>query len=119
MEAAGDLVAAAAEFSAGVEHGVHHFQSGPSGLGLDVHRDTTAIIGDGDGISGIDGHGDVPAVACQRFINGVVHDLIDQVVQTADGGRADIHTRALAHRFQTFQNLDLLRTIFLRYFHFI
>ena len=119
MQTTGDLVAAAAELSAGVQHGIDDLQSRPPGLGLYVHGNTAAVICYGDGISGIDGHGDVPAVACQRFINGVVHDLIDQVVQTADGGRADIHTRALAHCFQTFQNLDLLCTIFLRYFHFI
>ena len=119
VEAAGDLVAAAAEFAAGVEHGVHHFQGRPSGLGLDVHGDTPAVVGDGDGIAGIDGDGDVLAVAGQSLVDGVVHDLIDQVVQARGGGRADIHTRPLAHRLQTLQNLNLRAAVFLCYFRFV
>ena len=43
MQAAGDLVPAAAELAAGVEDGEHHLQGGLAGLGLDVHRD--ALVG--------------------------------------------------------------------------
>jgi hypothetical protein len=46
VEAAGDLVAAAAEFAAGVQHGVHHLKRGLAGLGLDVHGDAAAVVGD-------------------------------------------------------------------------
>ena len=58
-------------------------------------------------------------VSGQRFVNGVVHDLIDEVVQTGGGGRADIHTGSFPHRFQTLQNLNLLRAVFLCYFRFV
>ena len=51
MQATGDLIAAAAELAAGVEHRVNDLQSGPSGLGLDVHGDTTTIVSDGDGVA--------------------------------------------------------------------
>ena len=51
------------------------------------------------------------AVTGQRLVNGVVHDLVHQMMQTALTGGADIHTRALAHRFQTFQHLDLAGVI--------
>ena len=51
------------------------------------------------------------AVTGQRLVDGVVHDLIDQMVQAALAGRADIHARALAHRFQAFQDLDLTGVI--------
>ena len=81
MKAAGDLVAAASELAAGVEHGVHHLQGGPPGLGLDVHGDAPAVVGDGDGVPGVDGHGDMRAVPRQSLVNGVVHDLVDQMVQ--------------------------------------
>ena len=82
MQAAGDLIAPAAEFAAGMEHGIHDLQSRTPGLGLDIHGDTPAVVGDGDGVAGIDGHGNMLTVSGQRFVNGVVHDLIDQVVQT-------------------------------------
>ena len=48
MEAAGHLITAAAEFAAGVQNGVNDLQGGPSGLGLDVHGNAAAVIGDGD-----------------------------------------------------------------------
>ena len=53
------------------------------------------------------------AVASQRFINGVVHDLVDQMMQTALTGGADIHTGALAHCLQAFQDLDLAGVVFM------
>ncbi len=118
MQTAGDLVAAAAEFTAGVQHGVYHLQSRSAGLGLDVHGDATAVVGDGDGIAGIDGDGDVLAVARQRFVNGVVHNLVYQMVQSRAGCGTDVHTRALANSLQSFQNLNLLRAVFLCYLIF-
>ena len=119
VQAAGDLIAAAAELAAGVEHGIHDLQSRTSGLGLDVHGNTTAVVGDGDGVAGVDGHGNMLTVSGQRLVDGVVHDFIDQVVQTGGGGRADIHTGSFPHRFQTLQNLNLLRAVFLCYFRFV
>ena len=107
VQAAGHLVAPAAELAAGVEHGEHHLQSGPPGLGLDVHGDAPAVVGDGDGVSGVDGHGDLGAVAGQRLVDGVVHDLVHQVVQAGLTGGADIHARALADCLQSLQHLDL------------
>jgi hypothetical protein len=65
-----------------------------------------------DGVVGVDGDDDVVAVAGQRLVDGVVHHLEHQVVQTgAVGGVADVHARALAHRLQAFQDLDGLGAI--------
>ena len=77
VETAGDLIASAAELAAGVQHGVYHLQRRAAGLLLDIHGDTTSVIGDGDGVALVDGDGDIRAVARQRFIDGVVHDLVD------------------------------------------
>ena len=118
MQTAGNLVAAAAEFAAGMKHGVNNFQSRTTGLGLDVHRDAASVIGDGDGVPGVNGNGDVLAVPGQCFVNGIVHNFIDQMMQTGRGGGADIHTGALAHRLQAFQHLNLLCTVFLCNFFF-
>ena len=46
MEAAGDLIAPAAELAAGVEDGEDHLQGGLARLGLDVHGDAAAIVDD-------------------------------------------------------------------------
>ena len=112
MEAARHLIPAAAEFSASVEDGKDYLQGGPAGLGLNIYRDAPAVVSDGNGIARIDGHCDIRAVARQSLVNGVVHNLVDQVVQARLAGRADIHTGALADRLQTLQHLDLRATIF-------
>ena len=107
VEAAGDLVAPAAELSAGMENGIDHLQGGPSRLGLDVHGDAAAVVRHGDSVPGVDGDVDLRAVARQRLVNGVVHDLINQVMEARGGRGTDIHARALADGFQSFQHLDL------------
>ena len=107
MEAAGYLIPAAAELAAGVEDGKYYLQSGFTGLGLNVNRNTPAIVGDSDGVARVDGDGDIGAVAGQGLVDGVVHNLIHQVVQAGLRGGADIHARAFAHRLQSLQDLDL------------
>ena len=47
------------------------------------------------------------AVTGQGLVDGVVHDLVDQMVQSALTGGTDIHAGALAHRFQALQDLNL------------
>ena len=117
VEAAGDLVAPAAEFSAGVEDGVHHLQGGLTGLGLDVHGDAAAIVHHGDGVPLVDLHQDVRAVAGQGLVDGVVHDLIDQMVQAGGGGGSDIHAGTLPDGLQALQHLDLRRVILIACVH--
>ena len=106
VEAAGYLIASAAELTAGVEHGVYHLQRRPAGLLLDVHGDAAAVIGNGDGVARVDGDGDLGAVSGQCLVNGVVHDLIHQMVQARGRCGANIHAGPLAHRLQPLQNLN-------------
>ena len=105
-----------------MQNGIDDLQRRSAGLGLDVHGDAPSVVGDGDGVAGVDGHGDVLTVAGKGLIDGIVHDLINQMVQTGNRGGADIHTGTLANRFQTLQNLNLGSVIFLVYIgdvHFI
>ena len=50
-------------------------------------------------------HQDLVAVTGQRLVDGVVHDLIDEMVQAALAGGTDLHTGAFADRFQSLQHL--------------
>ena len=111
VQAAGDLVAAAAELAAGVEHGEHHLQRGAARLGLNVHGNAASVIADGDGVAVVDGHMNIGTKARQRLVDGVVHDLIDQMVQAAGTGRADIHTGPLTHGLQPLQHLYFRRIL--------
>ena len=107
MQTAGDLVALAAELAAGMQNGVNHRYGGNSHFGVDPHGDSASVVGHADHIAlqyfGLD----MVAVACQRLVYGVIHDLIHQMVQTARSGGADIHTGALADCLQSLQNLNL------------
>src|SRR3954466_12856559 len=84
VQAAGDLVAAAvAELAAGVQHG-HHDLDGRAALLLhDRDRDAAAVVDDRDGVVRVDRDVDHRGVAGERFVDGVVDDLVDEVVQAA------------------------------------
>ena len=107
VQAAGDLIAAAAEFAARMQDRIDDLERGAAGLGLNVHGDAAAVIGDGDGVAGVDRHGNVGAVAREGLVDGVVHDLIDEMVQAAGGRRADIHARTFPDGLQPLKDLDL------------
>jgi hypothetical protein len=112
VQAAGDLVAAAvAELAAGVQDGQHDLDGR---LALLLHRrdgDAAAVVDDRDRVVGVDRDVDAVAVARERLVDGVVHDLVDQVVQATDTGRADVHARALAHGLETLQDGDVLGVV--------
>ena len=112
VQTARDLVTAAAELAAGVQHGIDDLQRGLAGLLLDVDGDAAAVVADTDAVAGLNHDLDVFAVTGQRLIDGVVHDLIDQVVQTAGAGGADIHAGTFAYGLQTLKDLNLRSVIF-------
>ncbi len=112
MQSAGDLVAAAlAELPAGVQHGQYDFDRGPALLLHDRDRDPPAVVDDGDRVVGMDRDRDRVAVARQRLVDGVVYDLVDEVVKASQAGRADVHARPSANRLKALQDGDVLGVI--------
>jgi hypothetical protein len=111
VQAARDLVAVLVELAAGVQLGERDLGRRALGLVLVVHldagRDAAAVVGDRDRVVGVDGDDDVVAEAGERFVDRVVDDLEDEVMQAGAVGRvADVHAGALAHRFQALEDLD-------------
>ena len=51
------------------------------------------------------------AVAGQRLVDRVVDDLVDEVVQPADAGRADVHAGPLADRLEALEDGDVLGVV--------
>ena len=47
----------------------------------------------------------------ERLVDRVVDDLPDEVVQAASTGGTDVHARALAHRLESFENVDVLGVV--------
>ena len=51
---------------------------------------------------------DTVADAGQGLVDGVVHDLIDQVMQTANICAANVHSRATPNGLQPLEDLDIV-----------
>lgn len=111
MEATRDLVSAATELSASVEGGHDDFECGFLLLGVTIDRDAAAIIDHGHNIVTANGAGDGIADSSQRFIDRIVDEFADEVVQAALVGAANVHAGALANGFEALENLNLLGTI--------
>ena len=113
VQTTGHLVAGilAAELTAGVQHGIDDRHGRDAQLRLDIHGDAAAVIGNFDDVAGFDRYFDMGAVSGQRFVDGVIDDFVDQVVQAGRAGGTNIHAGALAHSFESFQDLDLCTTV--------
>ena len=112
VQAAGDLVAAAvAELAAGVQHGEHDLDRRAALLLVHRDGDPAAVVDDGDRVVGVDRDGDLGAVAGERLVDGVVDDLVDEMVQAHHAGRADVHAGALADGLEAFQHRDVLGVV--------
>ena len=107
VQAAGDLIALAAELTAGVQDGIHDLERGGTRLMVLCCRDAASVVAHFNHVVGLNFHLDVGTIARQRFVYGVIDNFIDQMVQSGLRRRADIHTGALAHGFQPFQHLNL------------
>ncbi len=101
MQTAGDLVGAVVEFAAGMQHGHDDFGCRAALLGVNIHGNTAAVVGDGDGFVGMDGDDHTVAMTRQGLIDGVVHHFEHHVVQAAAIiGVTDVHARPLAYRVE-------------------
>ena len=101
VQTAGYLVSPAAEFAAGMKDRKNDFHRGTTGLVVDADGDPAAVIQYCDGIVRIDRNLDMIAETGQGFVNGVVNDFIDQMVQSAGCRRPDIHTGSFSDCFES------------------
>ena len=115
VQAAGHLVALAAELAAGMQDGEDDLHRGDLLLGVLVHGDAAPVVVDRDGVVGVDPHLDGVAVAGERLVDCVVHDLVHQVMQAAWARRADVHARTLADRLQALEDLDVGTVVMVRF----
>ena len=109
VQTARHLVGTLVELTAGMQHGHHDLESRLVQFLVLVDGDTAAVVLDGDAVVLADEYIDAVTETGQCLVDGVVHDLAHQVVQTLDVGVTDVHSRTLAHGFQTLQDLDVGR----------
>ncbi len=108
VQAAGHLVAAAAELAAGVQHREDDLGRRLVVLLHDADRDAAPVVDVGDGVVGVDGDGDRGAVPGDGFVDRVVDHLVHEVMQTAGPGGTDVHARSFADRLEALEDLDVL-----------
>jgi len=76
-----------------------------------IDGDTAAVVANQDVAVLLNRDPDVVAEAGHRLIDGVVHDLDDQVMEAALVRAADVHARAAPDRLQPFEDLDITRGV--------
>src|SRR5688500_6562544 len=60
---------------------------------------------------------DMIAVTSECFVDRVVYDLVNEVVQAAWPGGSDVHTGTLPDSFEALENLDLTGIVFFGFSH--
>ena len=119
VEAAGDLVAAAAELAAGVEHGQRRSRPPTCPWRMLVDGDAPAVVDDLAAAVGQQGDVDAVAVARHGLVDRVVDDLVDEVVEAAGPGGPDVHAGPLADGLEAFEDLDVLGAVGGRVGHYV
>ena len=81
MQTARNFIAPATELTTGMQNRQRQLDAGFS-LGM-VHsgRNTAAVIDDGNRIVGMDRDRNIFAITGQRFVDAVIDNLVDQVMQ--------------------------------------
>ena len=95
VQTTGNGVAATAELTASVQHGHDNLNGGLVLGGVLIHGNTAAVILYANSTISLDGHVNFGGVAGERFVDRVIYNLVDQVVQTALSGRANVHAGRL------------------------
>ena len=73
-----------------------------------VDRDASPVVLDRHDALVVDGDADLRAVPAHELVHGVVHRLVDELVQTPLVRPADVHPRPAADGFHPLENLDIL-----------
>jgi len=111
VETTGNLVALVVEFSPRMKSGHDHLCSGTFLGWVFADRDAATIVNDSDAAILVNDNDDFLAEATYGFIDRVIHDLVDEVMQTIETGRPNVHSRAFSNRIKAFENLDSTRVI--------
>jgi len=113
VQSAGNFVRRCIELAAGMERGHDHL-SRRNFFSVDVHRidgNAAAVIHDSDGIIDMNCDINLVGVSGERFINRIVYDFIDQMVQANLARRADVHGRTFTHGLHATQHFDGIRCV--------
>ena len=115
VQTTGIFVSALAEFSAGVKICQDQLDCRHLPFRMHVDRNAAAIVTHGNGAIDMNRDFNLCAKTGEMFVDRVIENLEDHVMQTALIGVADVHARALADGFEPLKFIDLRRVVFLRF----
>ena len=116
MQTSAGLVCRIVEFSARMKCRVYHTSCRYSCC-MKVYRYTTSVICDRCRTVFFQCHMDLAAISGKMLIHRIIHNLIDQMVQTFGWNTSYIHSGSFSYRFQTFQNGNTWRIIIIVFCH--
>jgi hypothetical protein len=90
-----------------MQDGHDDFQRRLVHLRMLANRNTAPIIADSDRAIGMNRDTDRVAVLSESLVDGVINDFVNQVMQPAKVGAADIHAGSAPYRFKPLENLDV------------
>jgi len=111
MQTAGNFISILIELTSCMEDGHDHFQGALFLLGVDTGGDPPAVVIYAYGVIFENSDDNIFAIPCEGFIDRVIHDFVDQVVETFYTDVPDVHGGALANSFQSLQDLDTIGTV--------
>ena len=102
------VVAALGEFATRMQTGENDFDGRHLFFRMDADRNAASVVFHTDAAVGVDGDGNVVAVAPDGFIGSVVDHFGHDMQRIF---RAGVHARTLPDRFESLQNSDRLFTV--------
>ena len=107
VQPAGDGVRLAAELAARVQRGHHGLYGGHAGGRVDVHGDAAPVVFHAHRAVGQDVYRHARGETRHKLVHAVVHDFVDEVMQAALVGAADVHAGALADGLHALKHLNI------------
>ena len=104
VQATGGGVGTAAELTAGVKLGEDTLHTRQAGTRLNIRGDASTVVTNLHRTIAVENHLNGLAEAGERLVHRVVDNLPEAVHEAAGIGGADVHARAFADCFKTFQN---------------
>ena len=83
MKTTGYLVSSTAEFTAGMQNGKYNLYCRDARFVVDTYGNASTVIDNGNGVVFVDKYLNFRTKTGQCFINGVIYDLIDQMMKTS------------------------------------
>ena len=110
VEAAAGLVYRIVKFAARVQ-GRKDQALRRDALRVQIHRDAPPVVRYGAGAVPLQEHADLRAEARQMLVHGIVHNLINQMVQPLAGHAPDVHAGPFAYSLQALQHGNTVRIV--------